>query len=85
MHPIVIVVLIFVALGAVYFIMTNLEASQIAATGMANQAVTTYGTLALKVLMAAVLLYAVYYIVETVRGALQQRKVINRLRNNDQL
>ncbi len=85
MHPIVIVVLIFVALGSAYFLMTNLESSQIAATGMANPAVTTYGTLALKVLMAAVLLYAVYYIAETVRTALQKRKAINRLRDTSLL
>lgn len=82
MHPIVIIVLIFVALGSAYFLMTNLESSQIAATGAANQAFTTYGTLALKILMAAVLLYAVYYIVETVRTSLQKRKAINRLRDN---
>lgn len=82
MHPIVIVVLIFVALGSAYFLMTNLEASQVAATGAANHAVTMYGSLALKILMAIVMLYAIYYVVESVRTSLQKRKAINRLRDN---
>lgn len=82
MHPIVIVVLIFVALGTAYYLLNNLEAAQVAATGVANQAITTYGSLLLKLLMAAVILYAVYYVVETVRTSLQQRKAINRLKNN---
>lgn len=83
MHPIVIVALIFVALGAAYYLLTHLEAMQVAATGAANQTITAYGSLLLKLLMAAVILYAVYYVVETVRTSLQQRKAINRLKNND--
>lgn len=85
MHPVVIVVLIFVALGSAYFLLTNLESAQVTATGVANEAITTYGSLALKILIAAVVLYAVYYVVETVRASLQQRKAINRLKNDNEL
>jgi hypothetical protein len=81
MHPIVIVFLIFVALGSAYFLMTNLEASQVAATGAANHAVTMYGSLAIKILMVAVVLYTIYYVVESVRSALHKRKAINRLKD----
>ena len=85
MHPIVIVILIFVALGAAYYLLTHLVAMQVAATGVANQAITTYGSLLLKLLMAAVILYTVYYVVETVRASLLQRKAINRLKDNNEL
>lgn len=83
MHPIVIVALIFVAIGCAYFMLTNLESAQMAASGAANNAITTYGAIALKVLIAVIILYGIYYVVEVVRTALMQRKALQRLRKDN--
>lgn len=81
MHPIVIIFVIFVALGAAYFLMTNFSDAQTAASGTANTLIGIYGTLFAKILIAIVLLYGLYYIVDVFRSAALQRKAKARLRH----
>jgi hypothetical protein len=74
MHPIVIIVFIFAGLGGAYWLVNNLGAARNAATGTAVSVVATYGNLIIKALFLVTILYAVWVLVDTVRGASQKRK-----------
>lgn len=74
MSPVVVIILILLGIGAAYFTMSSLADAQIAAGSAANPMLTNYATLACKILIGVLLLYAIYYIVDTIKTSIQQRK-----------
>lgn len=74
MNPILVIFLLLVGIGGAYFLMTNIGQAQIDAGGAVNPALTNYGSLAAKVLMAVLVLYAIYYIVDVFKTSAAQRK-----------
>lgn len=74
MNPIVVIVLILLGIGGAYFTMISLNDAQVAAGGAANPLLTNYGTLACKILIGVLILYGIYYVVDTIKTSMQQRK-----------
>lgn len=74
MNPIIIITLLLLGIGGAYFTMINLGDAQVAAGGVVNPLLTNYGTLACKILIAVLLLYGLYYIMDVVKNSVQQRK-----------
>ena len=72
MNPVIVIILILLGIGGAYFVMTNLAEAQVAAGGAANAALTTYGVLAAKVLMAVMVLYGLNIVTSKTTAA--QRK-----------
>lgn len=77
MNPILVIFLIFVAIGGAYYLMIGLAESQAASSGSANSLVATYGPIAAKVLIAVLLAYAIFYIYDVIRTSNLERKQRN--------
>lgn len=81
MNPVIVIILILLGIGGAYFVITNLADAQISVNGVDNAALTTYGILAAKVLIAVLILYGICYIVAAFKTAAAQRKMKERSRS----
>jgi len=78
MNPIIVIVLILLGLIGAYFLMTELTAAQVATGSATNGPLAQYSTLAIKVLMAVMVLYAIYYIVDVIKTSARERRASER-------
>ena len=78
MSPIIVIVLILTGLIGAYFLMGELNAAQLATGGATSGAVANYSTLAIKILMAIMALYAIYYVVDVIKTSARERRAVER-------
>ena len=78
MSPMIVIVLICLGLIAAYFLMTELTAAQVATGGSPDGALANYSTMAIKILMAIMVLYAIYYVVDVIKTSISERKARER-------
>lgn len=74
MHPIVIIVFLFMGLGAAYWVVNNLGAARNAATGTAVSVVSTYGNQIVKLLFVLAIIYSVWVVVQMIRESSMKKK-----------
>jgi len=74
MNPLVIVVLIVLALLGAYLLLIELAPAQLATGTFTNPIITSSTNLAIKILIAVVILYAIYYVVDVFKTSTRERK-----------
>ena len=78
MKPIIFIVLIFVGLLSAFFLQDQLTTAQVATGGATNGASANYTSLAIKILMVIMVLYAIYYVVDVIKTSARERRALER-------
>ena len=74
MNPLVIIIFIILGLLGVYLLMTELGTAQSATGAVSNSTSASLTTWAINILMAVMILYAIYYVAEVIKNSSRERR-----------